>query len=129
MRKAAHVRLTLVSAAAAALVASGCGRPAAAPDPEGDPCAPGTLREIECRDAISHRGYYRHGVFVPHVYYRTYNDYAYDDWLQRQQGPASGSAAPAEAAHGVAAAPDEVSRGGFGETGEAAGRAGGGIGE
>ncbi|HYL05594.1 MAG TPA: hypothetical protein VE075_06120, partial [Thermoanaerobaculia bacterium] len=125
MKKALHVRLTLVSTAAAALVASGCGRPAAGGDPVGDPCAPETFQEVDCREAIAHQGYYRHGVFVPHVYYRTYNDYAYDEW-QRQRQQQAGAAAP-EAVHGVAREPDEVSRGGFGETGEMA--RGGGIGE
>jgi hypothetical protein len=132
MKKATQIRLTLVSTAAAALVASGCGGnpagQAAGGDPDGDPCAAATFREVDCREAIDHHGYYRRGVFVPHVYYRTYNDYLYDEWL-RQQEPQSGGAAPPAAVHagGGASQSDEISRGGFGETGEVA--RGGGVGE
>jgi hypothetical protein len=130
MKKAANVRLTLVSTAAAALVASGCGPPAASPEASGDPCAPTTFQDVDCREAVGHDGYYRHGVFVAHHYYRTYNDYRYDyDELSRQKDEARSAGSGGEVgAHAIAGESDPVSRGGFGETGEA-GRAGGGFGE
>jgi len=118
MKRSGHIRLATLSILGFAACST---RQAALPDP----CRPETYNDIACQDAVKNHGYYSNGSFIygnytqPYLsYYQRYQAYTVQGGVSH---PASAGSYSAQGGGGGGEAEGEVSRGGFGESAQAAG--------